>query len=145
MPSYSSWCQPRWALSWKPKQLGGVLKVRESTNDIASNEGESYLDIPWAFKSYLIKNQTKLPAVVTLLYCGTSANQQLYWNRMGSVCLVVVQCKAPSIPFSLLSQLCGLLRDAFPVPSIKVFCSTFLLHHRRERSPAAIMNISLFL
>lgn len=103
MPSYSSWCQPRWALSWKPKQLGGVLKVRESTNDIASNQGESYLDIPWSFKWYLIKNQTKLPAVVRLLHCGTSANQLLYLSRMGSVCLGVVQCKALFIPFSLLA------------------------------------------
>lgn len=79
VPSYSSWCQPRWALYWKPKQLGGVLKVRESTNDIASSQSESYLDFPWSFKWYLIKHQTKLPAVVTSLYCGTSSYTRVGW------------------------------------------------------------------
>lgn len=136
---------PRWALSWKPKQLRGVMKVRDSTSDIASSQGESYLDFLWSFKWYLIKNQAKLPAVVTLLYCGTSANQLLYQSRVGSVYLGVVQCKAPSIPFSLLSQLCGWLRNAFPVPSTKVFCSIFLLHHRRERRPDVMINLSISL
>lgn len=136
--------EPRWALSWKPEQLRGVMKVKDSTNDIASNQGESYLDFPWSFKWYIIKHQVKLPAVVTLLYCGTSSNQLLYQSRVGTVYLDVVQYKAPSIPFSLLAL--WLVKGCISCTQYYwVFCSIFLLHHRRERCSDVMINLSISL
>lgn len=57
----------------------------------------------------------------------------------------MVQRKAPSIAFPLLSQLHGLLGDAFAISIFKIFCLIFLPNHRRVRNTNVMLNLSISL